>query len=251
MNETLCILTGASRGLGAALAEQLLAPGVTLLAMSRREHPGLAELASAAGASCEQWSVDLAEPLAAAALEAWLGAFDAERFATATLINNAAALARVGPLETSDPEDLSRALRVGLEAPLLLAAAFLRGTQHWHAERRLLNISSGLGRYAMAGQAAYCAVKAGLDHASRAIALDAAGQARGVKVVSLAPGVVDTDMQTQLRESDPAGFPDRERFVELKLQGRLDTPAEAAAKVLRCLQSSDFGREPVADVRGG
>nr|MBA3624536.1 short-chain dehydrogenase [Methylibium sp.] len=43
----------------------------------------------------------------------------------------------------------------------------------------------------------------------------------------------------------------RERFVELKLQGRLDTPAEAAAKVLRCLQSSDFGREPVADVRGG
>ncbi|MBA3596061.1 MAG: SDR family NAD(P)-dependent oxidoreductase [Methylibium sp.] len=250
MNETLCILTGASRGLGAALAEQLLAPGVTLLALSRREHPRLAELASAAGASCEQWSVDLAEPLAAAALDAWLGAFDAQRFATATLINNAAALARAGPLEASDPEDLSRALRVGLEAPLLLTAAFLRGTQNWRAERRLLNISSGLGRYAMAGQAAYCAVKAGLDHASRVIALDAAGQARGVKVVSLAPGVVDTDMQTQLRESDPAGFPDRDRFVELKSQGRLDTPAEAAAKVLRCLQGSDFGREPVADVRG-
>lgn len=250
MNETLCVLTGASRGLGAALAEQLLAPGVTLLAMSRREHPRLAELAGKAGASCEQWSVDLAEPLAAAALEAWLGAFDAQRFATVTLINNAAALARPGPLEASDPEDLSRALRVGLEAPLLLAAAFLRGTQHWRAERRLLNISSGLGRYAMAGQAAYCAIKAGLDHASRVIALDATGP-HGVKVVSLAPGVVDTDMQTQLRESDPAGFPDRDRFVELKSQGRLDTPAEAAAKVLRHLNSSDFGSEPVADVRSG
>lgn len=252
MNETLCILTGASRGLGAALAEQLLAPGVTLLAMSRQEHPRLGERASAAGASCEQWSVDLAEPLAAAArLGAWLGGIETQRFATATLINNAAALARAGPLETSEPEDLSRALRVGLEAPLLLAAAFLRGTQHWRAERRLLNISSGLGRYAMAGQAAYCAVKAGLDHASRTIALDAAGQAHGVRVVSLAPGVVDTGMQTQLRESDPAGFPDRERFVELKSQGRLDTPVEAAAKVLRYLRRSDFGREPVVDVRGG
>lgn len=250
MNETLCILTGASRGLGAALAEQLLDRGVTLLTLARRPDPGLAGRARAAGASCEQWAVDLAEPLAAAArLEAWLGAFDARRFGAATLINNAAALAQAGPLEGSSPDDLSRALRVGLEAPLLLAAAFLRATAAWPAERKLLNVSSGLGRYPMAGQAAYCAVKAGLDHASRVMALDAAGQVNGARVVSLAPGVIDTDMQAQLRDSGAQGFPDRERFVQLKAQGRLDTPHAAAAKVLACLRRPDFGREPVADVR--
>ncbi len=251
MNETLCILTGASRGLGAALAEQLLAPGLTLITLSRGSHPTLQALAQAAGASCEQWSIDLARPVEAASrLEARLGTIEPRRFVTVTLINNAATLAEAGPLEASAPEDLSHALRVGLEAPLLLSAAFLRATAAWRAERRLLNISSGLGRYPMAGQAAYCAVKAGLDHATRVIALDAARQRHGVKAVSLAPGVVDTDMQTRLRESDPAGFPDRDRFVELQAQGRLDTPAAAAAKVLAFLRHRDFGREPVADVRG-
>lgn len=253
-HEALCILTGASRGLGAALAERLLAEeaGLTLLALARTAHPGLGALAAAQGARCEQWSVDLAEPIEAAArLEAWLAAFEPQRFAKATLINNAALLTPAGPLEASEPQALSRALRVGLEAPLLLSAAFLRATGGWRAERRLLNISSGLGRRAMAGQAPYCAVKAGLDHASRAIALDAAANTSPrTKVVSLAPGVIDTSMQTQLRASNAARFPDRDRFVQLQAQGLLDTPAEAAAKVLAVLRDKDFGRDPVADVRG-
>ncbi|WP_295640094.1 SDR family NAD(P)-dependent oxidoreductase [uncultured Methylibium sp.] len=240
----LCILTGASRGLGAALAEQSLRPGARLLCLSRREHPTLAALAAAAGAQAEQWAVDLAEPAPVAArLEAWLAGLDDSAFASATLINNAATLPRVGPLEDSEAGELARTLRVGLEAPLLLSAAFLRATRAWSADRRILNISSGLGRRAMAGSTAYCAIKAGLDHASRAMALD------GARVVSLAPGVIDTDMQVHLRDSDPRGFPDHARFVALKADGQLDTPAQAAARVLAFLARPDFGREPVADVR--
>lgn len=244
MNETLHVLTGASRGLGAALAEQLLAPGVTLLALSRGHHPTLAAQAAAAGAHCEQWAVDLAEPAPVAErLATWLAGQDARRYGRATLINNAAALPRITPLADGDPADLTRTLRVGLEAPLLLAAAFLRATRGWAGERRILNVSSGLGRRAMASQAAYCAVKAGLDHASRALALE------GAKVVSLAPGVIDTDMQVHLRGSDPAGFPDHARFVELQSAGLLDSPAQAAAKLRAWLERDDFGSTPVADVR--
>lgn len=241
----LTILTGASRGLGAALAEQLLHPAARLLCLSRRPHPTLTALAGAAGAQGEQWAVDLAEPgPVAARLEAWLAGLDGATFSSATLINNAATLPRVGPLEDSDPGEIARTLRVGLEAPLLLSAAFLRATRAWPAERKVLNISSGLGRRAMAGQAAYCAIKAGLDHASRVMALD------GARVVSLAPGVIDTDMQVHLRDSGPQGFPDHARFVALKADGLLDTPPQAAAKVLAFLARPDFGREPVADVRG-
>jgi NAD(P)-dependent dehydrogenase (short-subunit alcohol dehydrogenase family) len=69
-------------------------------------------------------------------------------------------------------------------------------------------------------------------------------------VVSLAPGVIDTDMQIQLRAADPLLFPERERFVGLKTGGQLDSPAQAAAKVLRLLDRDDIGTEPVADVRG-
>ena len=105
----------------------------------------------------------------------------------------------------------------------------------------------------MAGSAPYCAAKAGMDHFSRAAALDEAHrlttQGVGAKIVSLAPGVIDTDMQAQLRHSKAAGFPDQGRFLDLHAAGQLATPHDAAAKVLKYLHRSDFGHTPVADVR--
>jgi NAD(P)-dependent dehydrogenase (short-subunit alcohol dehydrogenase family) len=164
-----------------------------------------------------------------------------------TIIHNAALLGRPGPVTASDSAALSAALRVGLEAPVVLTAAFLRATAAWPAPRRVLNISSGLGRWAMAGAAPYCAVKAGLDHFSRALALDEA--AAGVRVVSLAPGVIDTDMQVQLRSADPAVFAEQARFAALAHGGQLDSPQAAAARVLAFLDRADFGEPVVADVR--
>ena len=101
----------------------------------------------------------------------------------------------------------------------------------------------------MASQAAYCAVKAGLDHFSRSVALDQSHALHAARIVSLAPGVIDTDMQVQLRAGDPAQFPDLARFLALKTGGQLDTPAAAAAKLIAYLQRPDFGTQPVADVR--
>jgi NAD(P)-dependent dehydrogenase (short-subunit alcohol dehydrogenase family) len=246
----LYIVTGASRGLGLALARQLLSRRHHLLCISRHPHPGLAQEAEQLGAGCEQWSQDLADTAAAAArLRDWLRTRDPGLVSSATLINNAGVISRVGSLEDSDDADLSKALRVGLEAPLLLTAAFLDATRHWTTPRRVLNVSSGLGRRAMAGSAAYCAAKAGLDHFTRSVALEQAGRPRGARIVSLAPGVIDTDMQAQLRHSDPAGFPDHERFVQLHTQGRLSTPDEAARRLLAYLARPDFGETPVADVR--
>ena len=68
----------------------------------------------------------------------------------------------------------------------------------WPLPRKLLLVSSGLGRRAMAGSASYCAAKAGLDHLARAVALEQAALPQGARIVSLAPGVIDTDMQLSL-----------------------------------------------------
>jgi benzil reductase ((S)-benzoin forming) len=248
--QQLFVITGASRGMGAAIASQLLQPGHTLLCISRRSDAGLAQRAEAAGAHCEQWEADLAQPVdVASRLQAWLAAFDAQRFETVTLINNAAALTRIGPLDGCTDAELSSAMRVGIEAPVLLCASFLRATRGWRAAKRVLNISSGLGRRAMGGQASYCAVKAGMDHLSRALALDEAQRPDGASVVSLAPGVIDTDMQVQLRSADAAGFPEKANFVGLKEKGQLMSPEAAAQRVLAYLNRSDFGANPVADVR--
>jgi NAD(P)-dependent dehydrogenase (short-subunit alcohol dehydrogenase family) len=245
----LYILTGASRGLGAAMADQLLAPDVHLVTMSRRPDKALDAKAAAARAGLEQWAVDLAQPVAVAArLEAWLEQRDGA-FSSATLINNAAITGRPGPIDTSDAEDLSALLRIGLEAPMLLSSAFLRATRAWKAPRRILNISSGAGRSPLAGAAGYCAAKAGLDHLSRVTAIDESGHDNGAKIVSLAPGVIDTDMQTEMRSSDPSRFPEVQRFIDMKTSGQLASPQQAAARVLAWLDRSDFGNKPVADVR--
>ena len=132
---------------------------------------------------------------------------------------------------------------------MMLSAAFLSATGNWTATRKILNISSGLGRRAMASQSAYCAAKAGMDHFTRCVALDEAHKAHGARVCSLAPGVIDTDMQVQLRSAEPAEFPDQDNFIGLKTRGQLSSPAEAASRVLAWLDRPDFGANPVADVR--
>jgi benzil reductase ((S)-benzoin forming) len=251
MTQHLYILTGASRGMGLAMAEQLLQPGHRLLCLSRQVNPALTLKAANAACTLEQWPRDLnLGTQAAADLGEWLGQLGPTRLASATLINNAGVIARIEPLSASDPAELAQALRVGLEAPLLLAAAFLRATESWRLPRKLLNISSGLGRRAMASQAAYCAAKAGMDHFTRCVALDEALLPNGAKVCSLAPGVIDTDMQMQLRQADPAQFPDLAAFDNLHRQGQLTGTAEAARRVLDYLAREDFGSEAVADVRG-
>ncbi|MEP7280750.1 MAG: SDR family NAD(P)-dependent oxidoreductase [Rubrivivax sp.] len=246
---SIIIVTGASRGLGRALAAQLLAqPGHHVLAIARHPDPALGAVAPAAGSRLSSWTLDLAQAVDAAdRLADWLGR---QPPADATLINNAAALSTPATLSASDAVELVAALRVGLEAPLLLTAAFLRGTAGWPGvARKVLNISSGLGRRAMAGAAGYCAAKAGMDHFTRAVALEEAALAHGARIVSLAPGVIDTDMQVQLRAADRGQFPEGARFADLKAQGLLDSPDAAAAKVLRVLARPDFGVEPIADVR--
>jgi benzil reductase ((S)-benzoin forming) len=243
MSQHLFILTGASRGMGRAIAEQLAAtPGHTVLGLSRTAPP--------APPALEQWPVDLADPVPVAErLLSWLGAFESTRFASASLINNAALLTEPAPLADADFKALSKVARVGLEAPLLLTAAFLRATRAWTGQRRVLHISSGLGRRGMASSGPYCAVKAGLDNLARAQALEEALQPNGARVCSLAPGIIDTDMQVQLRGADPAAFPDVEAFRQMKSGGKLDSPAAAAAKVIAYLNREDFGANPVGDVR--
>ena len=246
----LYILTGASRGMGRAMAEQLLAPGHTLLTLARRPDAALAAQAGAVGATLVQWAVDLADAAPVAArLADWLRAQDGAALASATLINNAGAIPAIVPLRDADPAELASALRVGLEAPMQLCAAFLSATRDWRGARRVLNISSGLGRRAMGSQAAYCAAKAGMDHFTRCLALDEARQPHGARVCSLAPGVIDTDMQVQLRGADAAAFPDRGSFEQLQRGGALSSPRDAACRVLAWLDRADFGVNPVADVR--
>ncbi|QHJ01240.1 SDR family NAD(P)-dependent oxidoreductase [Xylophilus rhododendri] len=241
----LFILTGASRGLGQAMARQLLSAGNTLLCISRKRDDSLA---SAAGLT--QWQADLADGASVAArLAEWIAKLQPDAFASATLVNNAALMPPAVPLRDAAPADTVAALRVGLEAPMLLSSAFLSATAGWTVPRKVLNISSGLGRRPMASQSAYCSIKAGMDMFTRCAALDEAQRPNGARLCALAPGVIDTDMQQQLRGGDPAAFPDQARFAGLHGSGQLVSAEDTARAVLAYLARADFGQQLLADVR--
>lgn len=246
----LCILTGASRGLGAALARTLLSRGVELWCLSRGRDTALDAFAESSGTVVRQWQVDLGEPgPVAQRLHESLLQRGPQGIEQLLLINNAATLESPGAFETQLPDQVQAALRVGLEAPMLLCGAVLSASEGWALERRILNISSGLGRRSLAGVATYCAAKAGLDHFSRTLADEQASRPNPAKVCALAPGIIDTDMQGQLRGADPQAFAAQRDFAGFHASGALDTPERAAAKVLAFLFAGGFGREPVADIR--
>lgn len=241
--DTIAVVTGHSRGLGAAIAAELLARDVHVLAVARHAN---AELRERYGNILTEVQLDLAD---AAALTAWLASDALESFLRAAeravLVNNAGVLQPAGPLDVQDVEGIIRAVVVNVAAPLALSAAFVAAT-HDARDRRILHVSSGAARNASAGWSVYCATKAALDHHARAVALD---RTAALRICSLAPGVIDTEMQAELRSISDDRFPDRQRYVDMKREGRLQNADLTGRAVVEFMLSEAFGDEPTADLR--
>ncbi|MFT3888525.1 MAG: SDR family NAD(P)-dependent oxidoreductase [Arachnia sp.] len=221
------IITGHTRGLGAALAAQLTDAGWEVLGIARTGGQ----------------TIDLGDP---EMLSGWLdrGGLDAHLAGAdeVLLINNAGVL---GPADVAGAQsslEIISAITVNVAAPLLLTNAVLRGRAA-DTPVRIAHVSSGAGRRPLPGWSVYCATKAALDHHATTVAAEAHD---GVRIAAIAPGVVDTDMQGDIRASE--GFPLRADFVAMKNEGRLATPEDAARAVLAVLDADDFGQNPVTSI---
>jgi benzil reductase ((S)-benzoin forming) len=237
------IVTGHTKGLGAAIARSLLERGVPVLGLAR----GVArDLEAHFPGLLNQVEVDLSDStalgewLSGANLNAWFAGAD-----LALLVNNAGVVSPVGSLRDQDPAAVVRAVTLNVAAPLALAAAVVRVTGG--AQRRILHISSGAARNAYPGWSVYCATKAALDQHARAVAMDGD---EAVRICSLAPGVIDTAMQAEIRATPDTHFPLRQRFVDMKAAGSLATPEATGRAIVDYLLAADFGRKPVDDLRG-
>ena len=142
------------------------------------------------------------------------------------LINNAGIVEPIAPLGRQGAAAIARAVTVNISAALILANAFAAASTNI-ADRRIIHISSGAGRNAYSGWSVYCATKAALDHHANGVREDSLP---GLKIESLAPGVIDTDMQSSIRATSEEDFTLRSRFVELKTSGALASPEEVGSK---------------------
>jgi NAD(P)-dependent dehydrogenase (short-subunit alcohol dehydrogenase family) len=214
------LVTGASRGIGAAAAIALARRGISPVLAVRDAAAArpVAEQVERAGAACRIETCDVADAGAVAAavrrvLEEW------KRIDI--VVNNAGQIDPIGHVGDTDPAGWARAIGVNLLGPFNIVHACLPALQASSCAT-VLNVSSGAAHHPREGWSAYCSAKAGLAMLTRS--LDLENRDRGVAAFGLQPGVVDTDMQVRIRGS---GMNEVSRIP----RGDLAPPDHAAALI--------------------
>lgn len=219
MTRQTAIITGASRGLGAAaarIAGQMKA-NVVLVARTQSDLETVAEEVRTAGGQALPLVGDVSRSAdCRRAIEETVKAFGR----IDALVNNAGILTPISPIASADPKDWERNWAVNVLGPVMLtqnALPYLR-----QSKGRVINVSSGAAVRAMRGWAAYCVAKAGVNHFTRLLA----AEEPDITCISYRPGVVDTAMQAMIRRDGAQGMPEEmyARFVRYYEEGELLPP---------------------------
>jgi benzil reductase ((S)-benzoin forming) len=233
------LITGASQGLGRALAEAILErPDTQVLGISRHatiEHPRY-----------QHQPLDLSD---IEAVEHNLGKIFGPRpdAQSLTLINNAGTLGEIGYVGELPNEHFQFVFDLNVVAPTMLMNTFLSAYGHLgHLPRTVLNITSGAAQRPVDGWAAYCASKAALNSLSETAQKEQDLRGSGVRVWALAPGVVDTAMQEHIRTAEFAQFSEQEKFAGLHNEGQLQAPEDVAARILSWLAESPTAKPVIS-----
>jgi benzil reductase ((S)-benzoin forming) len=241
--DTLVWITGASAGIGAALAASVPFEDAHVVDVSR----------SGGSAGTEHLPADLADPAAWGLVEAHLlarlGDTEAKR---AVFVHNAGTIEPIGFAGAVDSAAYQRNVLLNAAAPQALGHAFLRAVAGFHGEAHLLLLTSGAATHPYPGWSGYCGGKAAVDQWVRTVGTEqrerAAEGRPSCRVVAVVPGVVATGMQELVRAADASDFPEVERFRSLHERGQLRSPDEAARGIWSLLDR-DLDSGAVVDLR--
>lgn len=248
---SIAIITGASRGLGLALAEQLAPHYRTLITIARQAN--IASVSAIAKHHKHQHlhiSADLSKPSDIERVCEQIPTLLLPSYNRYLLINNAGTLGPIAqfaglPQKTSA---IANTFHLNIAAVIALTSTFLATCQTQAAKEKsiqVVNISSGAGRSPYPGWGVYCASKAALDMYTQVAQLEAPF----ARLVALAPGVIDSDMQRSIRSSSTKDFPNVQRFKDLHANNALRSPASVAQKIAAYCLSEQFGNPIIDDIR--
>jgi len=232
-------ITGTSTGLGKALALQLLENDSSVVI-------GIGRNCSIKHQRYSHLHMDLTD----------LNSFDKLTFEsdddtqTVVLINNAGTLGEIKPIGKMSERSISDGIFLNLTAPMILSNRFTKAFEGFDKIKTIIiNISSGAAWNPYDGWGMYCASKAGLDMFAAVL-----NQEIGLHFIknrfifSIAPGVIDTGMQDQIRASNKKDFNNVDRFIELKKDGALRTTASVSEKIIRLIYSPEIFEQYKLDI---
>ena len=227
-------ITGTSRGIGKAFAEYLLEnPSNHVIGISRQRainHPNY-----------RHYNLDLTDVNLIADFKFELHTNAKKIY----LINNAGSLGFIKPVGKLEADIIIKNYTLNLIAPSVLTNSFINCYDTTDAEKVIVNISSGAGKTPVDGWAVYCASKAGVDMFSRVVDEEQKIRARhpqlsihkGFKIFSIAPGVVNTDMQDEIRSATKDDFSNLEKFIDYKANNQLLDPSVVSRKYFNILNN--------------
>ncbi|MGF1923308.1 MAG: SDR family NAD(P)-dependent oxidoreductase [Bacteroidia bacterium] len=224
--ENILIITGGSKGIGRGIVTAYQVNGYRIFSIARtsadfRNNNGITQLQC--DLACEVAVKDVLPHI--------FNQIDPMRTNKIVLVNNAGTLGEMGRVENLTSESISFAVTLNTITPLLLTSMFIRLTKNWTCERKIINISSGAAQNPYDGWSVYCATKAALDMMTKVVAAEQSQVENGVTILAIYPGVVDTEMQSEIRRHQKEDFSSIERFIALKESGSLTDPRIVGEKI--------------------
>lgn len=168
-----------------------------------------------------------------------------------SLINNAGILGPVNPIGKIDPEKINEVLNINFISPFILSDSFIKKFQSGTFVKTIINISSGAGRHPYESWSLYCSTKASLDMMSRVAASEQKLMPKdiAINIFSVAPGIVDTRMQAEIRNISELQFPRLKTFIDYYKNKLLDSPEEVAEKLVFLLKNPSQYQDVLLDIR--
>lgn len=226
--EKVLIITGGSKGIGNAILKRFLAEDFIIYSISRSIDT------SVKSDVVHQIQLDLLDKvkLFSKFKEVVDSNINPKEF---VLINNAGTLGQVNSIGKIDSSDIIETLELNTTIPMLLCNQFIQSTQGLNIKKTIINISSGAAINPIEGWSVYCSSKAAIDMMVKVVGEEQESADFPIKILSIYPGKVDTEMQSKIRAFSQEQFPLVHQFIDYKKKGDLKSPLEVADKIYQIL----------------
>ncbi len=231
-------ITGASSGIGKALAEEALSKQHIVYGISRSQ--------ALAHDNFHQLFLNLADEKSLLGFD--FPDIDIDKVTRVVLVNNAGSIGDIQRIGKADASAMAHLFRLNVTAPSILMNTFIAKFGSYR-NATILNVGSGAGQYPIDAWAPYCASKAALDQLSKTVQEEQNITGGNVRVLCYGPGVVDTKMQEEIRKSNTEDFSRADHFKELKETQQLATPHQVAKEYFQVLDNPEKFTDVVGSLR--